>query len=228
MKKLAMFLGVLALMVVFSASQVEAVPILKLSDGTTTVIVNDNSSKDFRTEWGVIGWSGSIGKFNVIVTVGITKPELGSANYPWMELNNINISGGAGTLTIEFTDTTFYLPDQYPGFITGIGGTTGGTVKLDVYLDESNTPFGTGTLLASLGPYSGPTFSGTSTIDINPNEPFSLTQVATVTHGSGTVSSSFDADTYPTPEPSSLLLLGSGLLGFGAFFRARFGRKKKD
>ena len=227
MKKLAMFLGVLALMVVFSAFQAEAVPILKLSDGTTTVTVTDNGSGDFRSEKGAVGWSGSIGNFNIVVTVGITKPQLGSANYPWMELYNVNVSGGAGTLTIKFTETDFNLPDQYPGFITRIGGTTGGTVELNVYLDESNTPFGTGTLLASLGPYSG-AFSGTSTIDINPKDPFSLTQVATVTHGGGTVSSSFDADTYPTPEPSSLLLLGSGLLGFGAYFRARFGRKKKD
>ena len=64
-----------------------------------------------------------------------------------------------------------------------------------------------------LWPYP-PASAGYATLDGTPN------------WSSDFIIGSVEGKKMPTPESSSLLLLGTGLLGFGAYFRARFGRKK--
>ncbi len=175
------------------------------------------------TPAGVISFNGSLGAglWVLNVTTGSSKPLSGSATAPKMDLNSVNISSAAGTLTIKFTDTNFGPLDGT--IANGIGGTTEGTVTAMQLHDAANGEF-TGGTIANLGPFGPGAFSGSTTSSlVNDAGPFSLTEVVTINHtGAGTTS--FDYST-SVPEPSILLLLGSGLAGFG-YLRMR--RRSRD
>ena len=213
MKQLSKILIITVLSVFLVAGTAMALPILELSYGTTTLAIQDSSALDGLPNAGGVLYNGLLGVFNVNVTTGITKPLIGGMDYPMMDLNSINVSSsGAGTLTIKWTETGFTLPDTLSGFNSMIGGTTSGEVTVSTFLND--------TLLSDLGPFSDGAFSDEHQVAIDPAEPFSLAIVATITHDAANITS-FDAGISPVPEPTTMLLLGSGLIGL-----ARFGRKK--
>ncbi|MEQ1848654.1 MAG: PEP-CTERM sorting domain-containing protein, partial [Nitrospira sp.] len=104
--------------------------------------------------------------------------------------------------------------------IGGTAGNPGATVSYATYIGLDNNLFNTSTLLTNSGALGPGAFSNTKTANNGATGPFSLTQVVTITH-SGTRSSSFDAE-LNVPEPSSVLLLGLALVGFGIWRRRAF------
>lgn len=164
---------------------------------------------------GTMTFLGPVGNFTVNVTTGVSKPALGG---DVMHLDSVNISGGAGgTLIIVLTDTGF--TGAYPGYEAAYSTTTGGTVDFNYFYDATNTEFG-GSSIFSTGPIGTGSFSGVSTAATAGN-PYTLSIINTIVHGSGSVSTSFDAELTPVPVPAAVWLFGSGLLGLVAIARRK-------
>lgn len=196
----------------------------KLSDGSPGVT-------------GMITYTNGVGAFIVAVTTAISKPILGNASLAMIDVNNISVSGGAGTLRIIVTDTDFSLASQslYPMRLTNLmGGVTAGEVTTQGWLDPGNAEFGMGTGTQTVGPIGalGPgAFSETAfnlaTLPLG-SDPFSLTEQIDITHLNAFDNSSFNKElrATATPEPGTLILLGSGLFGLTGYAKLRRKRKK--
>jgi len=226
MKKLATLLAGAAL--ILAAGSAWAIPTLRLTDGFVTIDIADGSALDANTNAGAVTYIGAVGQnWTLNVATGITMPFQGTALVPYMDLNSVNSSSGAGSLEILFSETGFISNPLVNGFLTDVGGTTQGTFELRSFYDVNNALFGTTGALADLGPYSAGSFSGSETniADTgNDGDLYSLTLDAIITHtGRGTTS--FDAQLTPVPEPGTMVLLGAGLLGLAIFGKRRMNKE---
>jgi hypothetical protein len=226
--KLAFFAAAALLILVGMAPTAHAGMVLRLNDGISpVVIVNDNGVGDASATVGQITWLGSLGTWTVNVTTGISKPVLAPAQ---MDLNSVNVSSsGAGVLTIELTDTDFNQESSKMHLTNAWGGTTVGTVTAQGYLDPNNQEFGLGGFTTGpQGPFGPGAFADTATTNLQgwPGGVFSLTEIVTITH-TANGPTSFDKHLVVTlPEPGSLILFGTGLLGLSGYSLYRRRRKK--
>lgn len=164
-------------------------------------------------------FNGALGDWNINVTTGTADP----TSQPIMDLNTIdhhNASAVASTLTIAWTNDTFVPtnPAVPQGFQLNIGGTVGahGTVTASLFGGNSDTLFDTSNQIGSTLTFTNPPISFGGTEDaylssVSPN-PFSLTEVATITFGKFAGQGSFDYSVDAIPEPAGILLLGTVML----------------
>ncbi len=174
---------------------------------------------------GVILWSGAVGGFNVVVNVAQSKPAIGAANMPQLDLNvTASTAGGAGgTLWMETTDTNY---TGGGGSLVGVAGGTqpGGiisSVQWDTWTDSTNAEFGTGGLHVAMAPTNANPFGFSGAVNGVIAAPFSMTNRVQLTMrpNAGTITGDFNSQV--VPEGSSLALVLPGLAPLGLILRRR-------
>jgi len=187
---------------------------LTLTDGSNTVTVQDGGMGDSNGANGAVTWNGSLGVWSINVSTGVGSPPLGTLSWPILDLNSVNVSSGAGTLTLLLTQGGFTSPPP-PGFLFNIGGTTNGTVTAyacaGVTLGNCED--------VQLGPFNPIAFSGSTSFPFaDPDKDYQVGIKVVIQHNRAT-NSSFDAEVQPVPEPGTYALIGAGLLGLGLLRR---------
>jgi hypothetical protein len=216
-----------AVLVYFSPSAQATLQMSLDAGGGNTALVSDSLSGDLNPTTGVVAYAGSLGNFVLNIAVGSSKPALGSASDPQMNLFSVDITGGqgGGTLVLRLTDTGFTSTGP-TNFLISINGSmfSGGTLAYSAFQDNSNTAFGTANEICSLA-FNTTSFSNACGNSITASNPYSLTVETVMSLPSALSGVIFNANLTdpPTPiaEPHTMLLLGVGLIGVAAWGRRK-------
>lgn len=193
--------------------------------GGGDVIVTDDAGSDlFPTLAGIIGAVGSVGGLTIELNTSQSKPLIGSAASPEMDLSFL--ATGVGEAWFYASDTDF---TGVTSFLLQLGGTSSAapfTLTANAFGGSDNLNLSLAPVLAIIGPLSTSPFSGSATTGVVGSvvNPYSLTLGLHIKQNSfGTTTGDLNLS---VAEPTSILLLGLGLVGAGMLSTRRARRRR--
>jgi hypothetical protein len=227
MRRIIQVLTVISILGLFIIPQVFATPTIRISSGGITCDIADGAATascvggvntitgDLSGVANVVNIGGGIGVFDVNSNLGVANsaPTL-------LDLTYGHYAGAAGDLTVMLSEVGY----TEAGLIDmSIGGTLAGPAGSTVTVKDFSGVglFDTATLLASFGPYGTTSYSGSKNA-LGPGGTYSLTKVIDIhLTGPGSATGDNSVAVSSVPEPTSLLLLGGGLLALASLGRLR-------
>jgi len=198
--------------------------------GGGDIIVQDNAAGDTIPLVGAINFSVSGAGYALAVNTSQSKPVIGSATAPQLDLTftATTVAGGGGNVFLYVSDTDFLSPGN---FLMTLGGTNSGgsgSVTGRAWGGTDNAPlsFSPANLLATIGPLTGPNYTGLDDGLLNPAvSPYSLTiglAISRSTPGTTTGDLNFSA-AIPEASTWAMIILGFAGVGFIAYHRKKQG-----
>ncbi len=195
--------------------------------GGDDVLVQDNMVGDLVPAAGAISFSTAAFGYSFVVNTSQSKPVIGSATAPQLDLAFAVTGAGAGNVFLYASDTDFLSGGQFTLALGGTNSGGSGSVQGRAWGGTSNTEFqfSGANLLTSVGPFTTASFSATASNPFAPAaSPYSLTIGTTVsrtTAGTSTGNLNLQVSAIPEPSTWATVLMGAALVGFVARRRRR-------
>jgi hypothetical protein len=227
-KMTTLLAGAMFILAAGSASAVE----LTISDGTASSVYGGASGTTSSAGTGLTAIPFDGGLFT-ITNASATSVYSGASSFVDTASVVLTYNGtGPKTITLTSSDIDFALTNSASSLNTVASLSmhvisTDAPITFTGYFDNANALNSTANLIGSISIPAGSLSAGPVTTALTTTNPFSLTDVVSITFtGAGqTVSLDANLNVIPTPEPGTMVLLGLGMLSLAVYGKRRMNKE---